>query len=464
MRLKLTNYLFLALLAIIAVHLFLLARLIFFPYPELFIYPYLTARGLIPYQQILDQHFPGLMFFPINLYTLGMTTPEAARLWQFGVVATTHVLLFLVAKKFLKSGKWALLVNLLYLLWQPFFEGYVLWIDSFIPLLLLPSFYFLIRWQRDRKRRDIFWSGLFMGLALLFKQVVAPLAVLTSLLILIFSRKLKPFLVFALAFSIPAVFLVAYILKLGIWQDFFYWTVTFNLTTFAQMGRKYPRLLDLIKSLPVFGSAFFALIWLFKKKRKNFIWLGSFLIGSLFFAYARFDFIHLQPALPFALLALVLLIKDWPARILKPAMVLFIAASFIFVTPFYKGMSKDTVLFYSNKEKQLAAKLLSIVVPGHTIFALATTPHIYQMTNTLPPGRVFVFQFPWFMVEAEEKVLEGLRDNPPKVIIAEPQATTGGIKLVSYMPQIDNFVKRNYERVDKIGQIEILLPKEELKE
>ncbi len=59
------------LLFIILIHIFITFKLIFFPYPELFIYPYLTNHGLLPYKQILDQHFPGLMFLPINFNNLG---------------------------------------------------------------------------------------------------------------------------------------------------------------------------------------------------------------------------------------------------------------------------------------------------------------------------------------------------------------------------------------------------------
>lgn len=125
---------------VIVVHIFLLGRLIFFPYPEMFVYSYLTDQGLLPYKQIIDQHFPGLMFFPVNFATLGMSTPQAARLWQFGIVVITQILLFITARRLLNSDKWALVPNVFYLLWQPFFEGYVLWIDNFIPLLLLPAF------------------------------------------------------------------------------------------------------------------------------------------------------------------------------------------------------------------------------------------------------------------------------------------------------------------------------------
>src|SRR4030067_2242156 len=169
------NYWIIGLLVTIVIHLYLLSRLIFFPYPELFIYSYLTNQGLLPYKQILDQHFPGLMFFPINLFTLGMRTPQAARIWHFGLIVATQLTLFVLAKKMFKSDKWALCVNFLYLVWQPFFEGYVLWIETFVSIILLFSFYFLLQGLEKKKQLLFFNTGLFLGIALVFKQVTLPL-------------------------------------------------------------------------------------------------------------------------------------------------------------------------------------------------------------------------------------------------------------------------------------------------
>ena len=136
---------------IIFIHLYLLSRMIFFPYPELFIYPYLTQQGLIPYKQIFDQHFPGIMFFPINLASLGIDTPAEMKVLNYLLVISSHVLIFLCSKKVFKlvpqnqknmpASIKALHVNLLFTIWQPFFEGNVLWIDSFSQLLLLLCFY-----------------------------------------------------------------------------------------------------------------------------------------------------------------------------------------------------------------------------------------------------------------------------------------------------------------------------------
>jgi hypothetical protein len=452
---------------VIVLHLFILSRLIFFPYPELFIYPYLTADGLLPYKQILDQHFPGLMFFPINLFSLGMRTPEIARIWHLGLIAVTQITLYWSAKKNFKSKKWALFANSLFLLWQPFFEGYVFWIDSFIPLFLLPAFCLLVDFNSKKiDTQKLFLSGLLLGMALVFKQVTLPLILLVGLFVLWRVKKIKKLSPFVLGTAIPGVLMFAYICSIGVWRDFIFWTVTFNLTTFAQMGRKYPDVVGLVKTAPVFLLASVAWIAIFLKVKRpkskmidTYFLLGLFFLGSLVFAYARFDFIHLQPALPFAILILIFAVKKFFRKKAVLMFLTYISVSLFLLVPFYQNHIDDRVLFFGEFEDRLVNKVQRYVSEGDVIFALGTTPHLYQLTNTLPPGNIFVFQFPWFMVEAEERILSGIMNDPPKVVVRDMGATTGGLNLISYMSNINRYIEGNYEIVDQVDEVEIMIRK-----
>lgn len=438
------------LILIILVHLLLLSKLIFFPYPELFIYPYLTNHGLIPYANILDQHFPGLMFFPINLGTLGMSTPEIARLWQYGVVALTHILLYAVARKLIGSKK-AIFANVIFLIWQPYFEGWVLWIDSFLPIMTLSSLYFL-------KSKKLFWSGFSLGLALLFKQVIGPLIGLIGLYLLIKEKKIKPAFIFGLGALIPALFMIKYMKDLGIWNDFIFWTITFNTGTFAEMGRKYGMFSEWTRVIGVYGFALFAILG--KKTRENVILISLFLVGSMASIYARFDFVHLQPSLPFVALLSVIsinwLIKE---KYLKVLVFIYAFASIYLLSQFYQGHVGNKIFFFGDSEKRVVAEIQRLSNPRDKIFTLGTLPHIYQMADRLPPGNVFVFQFPWFMVEAQDRVLTGIINDPPKVVIRDLTGTVEGKNLISYMPSISDYISKNYKVINKIEEIEIMIKK-----
>jgi len=443
------------LIFIILTNILVLSKLNFFPYPELFVYPYLTNHGFVPYRDILDQHFPGLMFFPFNLGNLGMDTPIAARFLQYGVVIITHIVLYLVAKKFL--GKKAILANIFFALWQPFFEGWVLWIDSFLPILTLSSLYFL-------KSKKFFWSGLFLGLALLFKQVALPLIVIVGIYILFSKKKqfkekkFKPAFYFGFGVVIPTSLLFLYIANLGIWKDFIFWTVTFNMTTFAEMGRKYGTLSEWGRVIGVYGFSLFAV--LNKRLKEETFLIGIFLVGSLASIFARFDFVHLQPSLPFvALLSAFSVIWLFKKKYLRILIAVYALASIFLLSQFYKGRLGDNVYFFGDKEVKVVAEIQKLSRPDEKIFTLGTLPHIYYMADRLPSGEIFVFQFPWFMTHAENRILDGIVNDPPAVIIRDLTAEVEGLMLVSYMPKISEHIDRNYKVVNKVEEIEIMVAK-----
>lgn len=453
------NWIWLLLLIVAGCHIALLSQIIFFPYPELFIYPYLTKAGLIPYKQIFDQHFPGIMFFPVNLATLGMDTPMDARFWQYGSVITSHIIIFLIGRKLFKSNFLTILGNLLYLLWQPFFEGYVLWIETFVTPILMISFYLFLVKRKD----SFFYSGFFLGLALLFKQVVGPLVVMLTVYLFFVSNERKNIYAFVFGATVPVFFLIIWVSYLGIWLEFIYWTVTFNLTTFAEMGRKLPDFPSIVRSFLVFGVATLMTLISFVrakflgKRNKTLELLFIFFVGTLVFAFARWDYIHLQPTLPFSIFLILLAIRRLDRRRLVLISVMYLFFALLLLIPFYKASYGKRVLFYGDTEMQISDEVGKYADIGESVFAFGTFPHLYQMTNTLPPLKVFVFQFPWFMVQAEDIIYRGIIIDPPKVVVRDKEAEVAGVNLVSFMPKINNYIERYYRVVGVINGSEIMI-------
>lgn len=453
-----TPYIILGL--IILCHLFLLSRMIFFPYPELFVYPYLTNQGLIPYKQIFDQHFPGLMFFPINFNTLGMTTWQAARLWQYSIVVIIQIELFFVARKIFKSDKLALLSNIFFLILQPFFEGWVLWIDSFLPVFLLPAFIFSLEAKDEGGLKNYFLAGLFFGLSIIMKQVVIPLAGLSFIYLLIRGKgkNLHSLLWFFIGIIPFPLIALLYFYSKGAIVDFWYWTVTYNLTTFAQYGRKFPSAGEIFKVTIILG---FSLLSIFEKKLRGIIiWILLFIVGASFAAYARFDFIHFQPALPFICMALSLsLIWISSKKRFRILAVMLYVVSFFYLMSFFRGHLGNEVLFFDKDTISVADKLSEETKPGQHIFLYGVSAHIYQISRTLPAGDVFVFQFPWFMRVREGKILDGIIRDKPEIILADRSIEISGQKIGDFEPNITQYILDNYRIKDKIGSVEFLVRK-----
>ena len=452
------HFLIIALLALIIIaHLSIFSKLIYFPYPELFIYPYLTNNGLVPYSQILDQHFPGLMFFPINFDYLGMRTPEIAKIWSMGIIIITHILLFLVGKGLIKNNFKVLVVNILYLVWQPFFEGWVLWIDNFLPLFLLPAFYFCFQYFFNKGRyRNLFLGGLFLGIAVVFKQTVIPLSLLMLIYVLFYTRKINLVSIFTVGLLSPILLMILYFLTLGILKDFLYWTIIFNLTTYATYGtRLVPMLGFITRILFVYLFSIFAL----KAKEKPPIFLlFIFLIGSLMGVLDRLDFVHFQPSLPFVLLATMVGFHSIRSRHIILLLVYF-SVTVWWLIIFYSGHISNKVLLFGEHEYKLAKRVEQLTAQKEKIFVLGEVPHLYQMSNTLPSGDIYVFQFPWFLRVNEDRILEKLKQNPPRLAVLKRDAIIEKIDIKIFASKIYDFIDKNYTTIDKVDDTDLLMRK-----
>lgn len=441
------NFAILLLGVILLIHSLILSKLIYFPYPELFIYPYLANHGLKPYSQILDQHFPGPMFLPINLDNVGMNTPETARAWSIFIVILIHVMLFWVSGRILKSKIKALIVNILFLIWQPFFEGWILWIDNFLPLFLLPAFYALYK-------KRIFITGFLLGLSIVFKQTIIPLALLILIYIYWTNRNIKAPLKLFFGLSIPIGLMIIYLVSIGVFWDFWYWTVVFNLTIYAESGRGGgPTLAHFSRALLVFGTPFL-IVRRIKSTEAQILLI--FLTGTLFGLSTRFDFVHFQPVLPFALIAFVFALGSLGKFGRLGIIMLYSLIAVWWIVIFYKGHLGDRVVSFDSETRTLAAKIKAYTEPGEKIFVYGAAPHLYQMSDTLPAGDIFVFQFPWFLQVAEGRILEGIIKDKPKIIVSDPTVKIEGQKITEFAGNIDKFINQNYQKIDKVGTTDIL--------
>lgn len=454
---KENKYIWLGLMLIIAIHIFSLSKLIFFPYPELFIYPYLTNNGLLPYKQILDQHFPGLFFLPINLNNLGLLSADIARLWLYGIVILTQILIFIVAKKISRNSYWGLFANVLYLFWQPFLAGWSLWIDSFLPLFVLPAFLLTYQYIKSNKKKPgtIFLAGLLLGLGIVFKQVLLPLVALTGLFLIFQKIKLKDLVYYSIGVITPVLLMVLYLVLIGVWSDFWYWTVVYNLTVYSQFGRKaVPAVGFLTRVIFIFGSS---LLFLSAKNKTLIGLLGVYLTGALICVYGRFDFIYFQTALPFAILATVLGFQSLSKIAWKVGfMVVYLVISGWWLSVFYRGHLGSQILSFDSQTVLTANKISLYTKPKEKIFLLGTSPHLYQMTNTLPAGNVFVFQFPWFYLVAQDRILAGIKQDVPNIAVVDDQAVIEGVTVKEFAPMVYLYLIQNYHEIDKVGTAKIL--------
>lgn len=453
------NLPFYVLAGIFIFHSIILNNLIFLPYPEFFIYPYLTNQGLLPYKQIFDQHFPGLMFLPLNFGNLGMTTPAVARAWLISTVLITQLLIYFITNKITGDKKKGLMACFLYLIWQPFLEGWTFWIDNIIPIFLLPAFYFSYKYLKNRTFWDITAVGFFMSLAVLFKQVFIPLYLVLGLVFLLRFKSIKAMFCYGLGFLPVTLLWVGFFYLKGVFNDLFFWTVTFNLTTFAKEGTKPPFFSGLIRVgwiyLPI-------LLTIFLKDKIITLLFFVFLLGSLSGDISRFDLVHFQTSLPFIVIATSLVFFEFYKRSLfKPFILLYLVVGVVWLVTFYKGHIGDKIFFFDNQTLKIAEKIKENSDPGEEIFLLGPIPLLYQMTETIPAGRIFVFQFPWFLIESEDKFLKALEQHKPNLVVRDSSVVIEDKPITKFAVRLNDYIDQNYVVFDKVGSTEFLKRKDE---
>jgi hypothetical protein len=393
------------------------------------------------------------MFLPVNFDNLGMTTPQSARVWLMAIVGIIHILLFKLSNLVFNNWKKVLFVNVLFLIWQPFFEGWVLWLDSFLPIFLLSAAIFAIK-------KKYLIAGFIIGLGVVFKQTLFPFALLFPFYILWERKSFKYFSYYFALTLLPIAVMTVHLLSIGVLADFWYWTIVFNLTEFARDGTKAPATFGFVtRVLFVYCFSFAAL---FDKQKKIVVILFIFLLGALVGVFDRADFVHFQPSLPFVLLLTVMgfdYIKK--KKIFIPLIGIYIFVMLWWQFIFYKGHISDKIFFYDKETLDLVAKIKHYTKEGDTIFVFGGVPHLYQMTDTLPPGGIFIFQFPWFMIVAEDRILQGIIKDKPKIIVSQKDNFIEGMQIKDFASKINTYITENYEIVDKIGEIQILKEKNE---
>ena len=417
---------------VIVLHLLILWILEFSPSPEFMIFPYLARLGWVPYREIVDHHFPGI-FFAINWNLLGFVTAKGLHFLLLAVVGTTSAFIYFLTKKFY-SQKAALLSVIIFAFWQPIYGGSILWIDLFLPLLLLPALYFLLS-------KKWFLAGLLLGLAILCKQNTILLVIPSAI---VAFRNGKKGAIFFGGLIVPAIYLLIKLIVWQNWDDFWFWNVVFNLKHYATLAGKFPSFNDLLKLIPPF---IFILPVLYSKISHKWVF-GSWILVLLLGFAPRFGLEHFQASLPFMVILVAEFISQQRAKVMGFALGLgILSTGWFYLAPQPYLQTR----YFDQETLEVVQYVLDNTTPGDTIFLLGAQPHIYALTNTVPPGRYFTFHMPWLLKFNGDKALEAVSNNPPKLVIFDINSRVDGLSIRQYANFLVEYVEGSYQRIESIG-------------
>lgn len=410
---------------LVVLHLVFIVFRGYFLSPEFTVYPFLTAHGFLPYANLIDQHFPALLFGPFSLPARLTVNPQPL-LWLFlSLTAATDLLLF-----FSTSLVWLLL----WIAASAWFSGNTLWFETFIVLL-----FSLILFLRSSRRPLISLArGFLLGLLFLLKPALLPALAIFLILTGPFSL---PFLL--AGFLLPILVTALYLFKFQLPTAFFDLTVRFNREYYLPYAAKLPSLRQILEASAVFFPIAFVLV-----ARRRFLAILLVIFAAVL-AYPRFEYVHLLPALFLAIYALSQ-IK------IKNTGPLFLFLAVLFVFTFVKAVGRGYGNFYLSAQTQKAALYLR-GLPGTSLYLLGGSDLLYPLTDRVPPFFTYLPSLPWYLKNPNfaKRVVDALKISPGTPVLVDGSASVDGVNIQESSGPIWFYIKDNYQLVETIGNYRI---------
>ena len=416
-----------------------LLRSSFFPYPEILTELYFRDAGMKPYTQINDQHFPGLLFLP------KFTTVSQLR---FLHLLFPLLNLFLLSKLIRSGPLLKFLSLLLYVVFFITWEGNTFWLDSFVAVLALFGFYLLESKHAFRNLTSFFLTGLVFGYLITFKQHGVLLCLSGLVWVVQHRPSLKLFCAFAIGGILPLSLQSAALVVLGVFPEFFFWTVTHNLTGYVGLEGRSPTLTESIRFLALAIPTVLSLG--FAKNAKLVYFL--FLFASIIYIYPRFGLIHAQISLP---IMVFLISRVWPLLI-PPLLV-----GMLFASRFMLTDNSGHVLFYDAASYQTVDFVNQTVSRNRPIYVYGVNDNIYHLTQTRPPQHAWIELLAGNIIPGVEDTIVGTLDaDPPQYILVDPHASIDNSRLPEFTPKIWQYITTRYTLMHSLpNQIQVWYPK-----
>lgn len=398
---------------------------------EFSLYPYLVSAGLLPYKDIVDQHFPSLFFGTFSLPFALVNSPEKLLFILTGLNLATTFLLLATLKK-LKADNyqlWTLIFSLLLI----FFSANTLWIETFICFLLALVFYL--------NTTGGWIAGITIGA--LMSQIVLMRPTLVIFLlgyyVLLVKNKVPVFIgaVVGLAFSI------LYLISHNIVGDFYNVAIIFNRDVYVNLQSPSPSLRQII-SVALLAITFTAL----SVGKKSYM-STLFGLSTIILIFPRFGLEHLQAfGLVFVyFLAQLKLSKATTNLVL--AICLFVGLqSWLSI---YKGVYGN---YFYGQDTVSAAKQIAIL-EDKNIYLFGASDLIYQLAEKLPPNNYYLPSLPWYLNYGpfKTKLIDSLKYT--NTIIVDPDFSVDGQKLTSSAQSVYAYIKMKYYLAGKINNLEV---------
>lgn len=416
---------YLLIIILLGIHLFLLFNLKFTAWPEMLLYPYLRNNGYLLYKDMIHPYPPVLTMALSIVYKFFGYKLMALKIFTWLMILANDILIFLISKKLTKKDFFALASLFLYVIIQPFLEGNQLWFDlAIVPTILLSTYCIL--------QKKYFWSGLFLGVAILTKQTAGLYLVFGILYIVFREKNYKKVLEFGIGPIILFIILLIRLVTEGAVMGFFNWTLIYPFTWWSKFpgyvqmaltGRQW--LVMVLLSLP-------AIILLLR--RTNFF-LIAYCLLALVLVYPRFSFFHLQLFIAFSAILYGVFISRYKFSYILHTTYYVLLIYFVCLPVLKTDRGKET-RFWGKEEIKTAKIIANNTQPNDLIYLLGPQSGLYVLSGKLPP-KPWTDNYVWYLEipGIQEEIIKRWETNKPKMVFMNNVQDGNWYDLGTYRPQ-----------------------------
>lgn len=419
---------FLVFVLLAAFQLWLLKSLTLFITPEFTVYTYFSTHGLLPYRQIIDQHFPAIFFGPFGLETLGLGSPQTLLLLYPILIILINLLFWRIIQSKTQDLMSRILLQLGLIFSLTLLAVNHLWLETFTLVFVLAAIFLL----GTKKTLAGIFAGFFLGLAALTRPLLGPF------LFLIWWRSRHKTLLIV-GGLIPLLVTLLWLIANGLMADLVA-MLGFNGQVYAKEAVQFINRGAALKLLWVGG-------WLGLTIAKPTWSLLLAIPAALLPSYPRFELFHnlllvSLSAFPQVEIRVHPLAKLW----LLLGLVLVVRQTAI----------EPDVNFYYPEELYRNADVIN-KYNAEEIYFFGGPDQLYYLTNTLPPDGYYLPSLPWYHSQTEwvDRQTEILVNNPDALVVVNPQSRVGGKDLLHYSQRLYLFVTQNYQLLEETGPLQI---------
>ena len=403
---------------------------------EFTLYPYLTSAGLLPYKNIVDQHFPSLFFgfFSLPYYLVDKPEKLLILLILLNTGTAYFLYLFLKNEKVQNSQWWLFMFSLL----QIYFSANYLWTETFVCFFLS-----LVLHSNRYSNKAI---GLLSGLVLFQVVLIRPTSIIFVFLYYLFYIRNKIY-VFLGGF-VSFILSISYLLYYQLLPNFVQLAIEFNKHVYSQHQSPTPgkrQIISLIALVAVF-------CYLLIKKKKYFFLIAG--ISTLALIYPRFGFEHLQLfGLSFVYFLSQIKINSKEYYLIFTTVTILFLQSILGITRARYGN-----YFHSPELYHQASQLRHLV--QKEVYLLGASDLLYPLSEKLPPNKYYLPSLPWYLNQPDfvKQLITNLQSSKALVLL-DPNFTVDDQKLITSSPEIYTYIKMNYILDGQIGSLELYKPK-----